>query len=181
VKNDNSVWQNARTQHDAIYINASTWSADGSIADYTFSDEGPAWGADDPGMSRGVVLADLDRDGWLDIGKRILNNGDSITNSENAVYLSHCGTEGWLEVALEQPETANTRAIGAKVAVEAGGRTYRRWVNGGGTGYASQPPADLHFGLGDADVVDQITVTWPDGAVSRLLDVDARQRVTITR
>ncbi|MEQ1568824.1 MAG: CRTAC1 family protein [Myxococcota bacterium] len=179
VKNDNSEWSNGRAQPDALYLNDSTWSDDG--VSYTLTDVAAAWGVADTGMSRGAVLADLNRDGWLDLGKRILNNHLSILESENAVYLSNCGSEGWLEVALAQPGTPNTFAVGAKVTIEAGGRQYTRTLHAGGTGYASQPPPELHFGLGDASRIDLLTVRWPDGAVSRLEDIDTRQRIAISR
>jgi ASPIC/UnbV protein len=41
-------------------------------------------------------------------------------------------------------------------------------------------PLELHFGLGDADRVDDIVVRWPSGIVQRLGGQRARQRITIT-
>jgi enediyne biosynthesis protein E4 len=178
VKNDNSVWKNEVEQPDSLYLNEPTGLDDGG---YTFVDEAVTWGVADLGMSRGAVLADLNRDGWLDIGKRILNYEGNSSFSDSAMYLSRCGEEGWLEVHLRQPGTMNRFAIGAKVTVEAGGKRLVRTLYGGGTGYASQPPPELHFGLGDVDVIDELTVRWPDGQESVVLDLDARQQVTITR
>ena len=52
---------------------------------------------------------------------------------------------------------------GAPVALEAGGRTQRRFVKGGGS-YLSSSDRRLVFGLGETDRIDRLTVTWPDGA-----------------
>lgn len=178
VLNENPVWVNARQQPDALYINEET-----APGEYVFTDQAEAWGLADPGMSRGVVLADVDRDGWLDIGKRVLDDNGALSGSSvNVLYQSTCGTAGWLLVHLRQPDVPmNQYAIGAKVLVKAGGRTFTRWLHAGGTGYASAPPPELHFGLGDVDVVDEIIVRWPDGTVTTAGPVDARQQVTLTR
>jgi hypothetical protein len=46
--------------------------------------------------------------------------------------------------------------------------------------FDSHDPLELHFGLGDADRVDDIVVCWPPGLVQRLGAQRARQRITIT-
>jgi hypothetical protein len=48
------------------------------------------------------------------------------------------------------------------------------------TNFRSHDPLGLHFGLGDADRVDEIVVRWPSGIVQRLGAQRARQRITIT-
>jgi len=125
-------------------------------------------------MTRGLALADLNGDGWLDLIKRSLDQG-------NLMYVSRCGSEGWLDVDLHQPGTLNTSAIGAKITVTVGGRVQSRTITAGGSGYASQGPAVAHFGIGDADTVDELEIRWPDGQTSRLTDLKARQRLSITR
>ena len=169
VETENTkVWTNAKQQPDGLFLN--TPDGDG----YGFVDAGESWGVADLGMSRGVVLADVNRDGWLDIGKRTLSG-------TNLVYVSRCGDAAWLSVELEQPGTMNTAAIGARIEVEADGRRQTRILHSGGTGYASSPPAEGHFGLGDAEEIDEIVVVWPDGERSVLAGVEPRQRITITR
>jgi hypothetical protein len=39
----------------------------------------------------------------------------------------------------------------------------------------------VHFGLGDVDTLDELTVTWPDGQVSSFTDVSTRQRLAVIR
>jgi hypothetical protein len=93
---------------DALYLA----SPDGS-GSFNFDDQGAEWGVDDEGMTRGVSLADLDRDGWLDIAKRDLA-GNSL------LYVSRCGDEGWLTVHLRDPDSMNTYGVGAVVTVTVG-------------------------------------------------------------
>jgi hypothetical protein len=168
VANENPVWSNPRQQPDALYRNVGTAEAP------AFEDVGVAWGIADPGVNRGVVLADFDRDGYLDVAKRNLDG-------PNVVYLSRCGDANWLLVHLEQPGTMNLDAIGAKVTLEAGEHRLVRWQYAGGGGYGAGNPPELHFGLGDASTIDKITVRWPDGKVSVLTDVAASQQLTLTR
>jgi hypothetical protein len=42
-------------------------------------------------------------------------------------------------------------------------------------------PAEAHFGLGDADTVDELRVRWTDGSETVLTDVPADQFMRITQ
>jgi len=168
VANENPVWANPRQQPDALYLNV------GSAEEPQFQDVGLEWGISDPGVNRGVVLADFDRDGYLDIAKRNLEG-------PNVVYTSRCGDANWLLLHLDQPGTLNRDAIGAKVVVEAGEHRIIRWMFSGGGGYGAGNPPELNFGLGDEATIDKITVRWPDGKVSVVEDVAASQQLTLTR
>jgi len=138
-----------------------------------FTDVAADWGVADNGVSRGLVLADLNADGFLDIVKRDLA-GDS------PVHLSRCGAAAWLTVRLSAPG-ANTHGIGATVKVTTGGTTQVRWIHSGSSAMYSGAPLQAHIGLGDVDRVDRLEVVWPDGAISRFDDVAARQAVTVVR
>jgi hypothetical protein len=48
-----------------------------------------------------------------------------------------------------------------------GGRRQTAWRVGGGS-YASASDPRLHFGLGSAQVVDDVEIRWPSGLVPRL-------------
>jgi hypothetical protein len=82
----------------------------------------------------------------------------------------------WLELRLQGNRPRNNRAgIGARVTAIVGGETLIRQVSGG-TGYHStQNSLRVHFGLGSATSVDQLTVLWPDGTENVLVDVAADQ------
>lgn len=120
-------------------------------------------GADEVEDSRAVVPVDLDGDGTLDL---VLGNNDA----EPTVYLNRVARAGnWLELDLVGTES-NRDAVGAVVRtivrLPEGDRTLLRQVEAG-SGYASQSPLTLHFGLGAADHVEEIEIRWPGGAVER--------------
>jgi hypothetical protein len=45
--------------------------------------------------------------------------------------------------------------------------------------FVSQNPATQHFGLGSANLVDQLAVEWPDGQITILNNVQAGQSIEI--
>ncbi|NCG19317.1 MAG: hypothetical protein GWP91_09950, partial [Rhodobacterales bacterium] len=129
---------------------------------------------DDDGDTRGVIAADLNNDGYLDLVKR-------DTSGPTGIYRSGWGGQGWLRVRLHD-SGANTHAIGATVRLYFGDNRHPKvWIRSGGTSHASGGPPEAHFGLGDADTVRRVEITWPDGAISNLFDVDARQVLDVTR
>jgi hypothetical protein len=85
-----------------------------------------------------------------------------------------------LRVGLQGPGK-NTRGVGARVEVEAGGVIRTQWMLAGGRGFTNGTTFELHFGLGAAETVDALRVYWPDGEVTVHEDVTARQRVTVVR
>jgi hypothetical protein len=107
--------------------------------------------------SRGTSFDDLDNDGDLDIV--VLNAEDKPTVIRNDTPASH----HWLQLTL-RGTACNRDAVGAKVTVVAGDRSYVEEVRSG-RGYQSHFGSRLHFGLGAASQVDKIEVRWPGGAV----------------
>lgn len=108
------------------------------------------------GAHRGLVAADLNRDGVLDVLAPDLS-GDVVWHS------SSCTTRPSLTVALEQPGP-NREAVGATVQAKGADGRVLAWgtVRRGGTGLLSSGPAVVHLGLpGDAPV--DLVVRWPDG------------------
>ncbi len=151
-------------QSDAIYLQRN---------DGTFHEVGASWGVDVPGIGRGLVLADLDGNGFLDVIKR-----DKAGPAQ--IWLARCDDAAWLVVDLRQPG-ANPFAIGAEIRVWTGDRVQTRWLRAGGTSLASSGPPEVHIGLGDHETVDRIEVVWPDGEVSEIPAVPTRQRVRLSR
>jgi tetratricopeptide (TPR) repeat protein len=131
--------------------------ADGRLADVS-DRAGAPWQV--PRMGRGLAVGDLDNDGREDV--LILSHNQPLA------YL-HNRTEGghWLTLRLEGRKS-NRDAVGAKVAIIAGGRRRLAWRVGGGS-YQSACDPRIHFGLGTADRIEAVEVTWPSGRVDRYL------------
>ena len=107
----------------------------------------------DEGASTSVTWVDYDSDGRLDLYT-------SLRGQDNHMYRNEVSNGNhWLQIDLV-PEYGLRSYHGARVEVTAGGQTQIREVSGR-TGYMSQGPSRLCFGLGSATVIDEIKVTWP--------------------
>jgi len=116
------------------------------------------------GNSFGSAFADFDNDGDLDLF--IANHNDqnnylvknSIAASPNTSYLN-----------LKLNGTnSNASAIGSRIAAKATINGTSMWLTrevsgltGGGIG--GQSDLRVHFGLGDATIIDSLIITWPSG------------------
>ncbi len=129
------------------------------------------WGLDHLGASYGTVHCDLEGDGDLDMVV--------VNLEENVSVYRNDGPSGH-RVVLRLKGTKNNRhGLGAVVEIEAGGQTQVRQLVPG-TGYHASNEPILHFGLGDADAIDRLTVRWPGGTEQTYTDLPANKRLTIT-
>ena len=121
-------------------------------------------------LNYGLVTADLKGDGHREL---ILGPFEGTPQ----IWDNPCGPGGWLEVELLGSRD-NGEAYGALVVVEVDGQEHIQEMHN--LHAAGQSVSRLHFGLGDVDVVDQITVFLKDGTESTAVDVDTRRLVTVT-
>lgn len=127
-----------------------------------------------PFVGRGGAQVDLDGDGRVDL-IMVVSGGDALVLRNASAPSGH-----WLRVKLRQ-RGGNTRALGARAIVEAGGLTQMAEV-GSSSSYLSQDELTLHFGVGEAERIETLRIVWPDGQeeTHRNLPVDQQLKLTHT-
>jgi enediyne biosynthesis protein E4 len=142
----------------------------GQFTDISMENEpfcGPA------GVYRGLVAADIDGDGALDLLVTAVA-GPARLYRNVAPQRGH-----WLMVRAIDPALRRD-AYGAEITVRAGSR---RWVSGisPNQGYLCSHDCRAHFGLGSAARLDAIEVLWPDGTRELFAGRPADQVVQLLR
>lgn len=142
--------------------------------DLEFEKVHAAWGLDFPSVSHGAVMCDFDRDGDLDIAVNTQNEPMVLLRNDSGPE-----THSVL-ISLEAPDSLNRFALGARLRAEANDGTITRIITSS-RGYASGQEPTAHLGLGTAETIDVLTVTWPDGNQSRLTNLAADRHYLIRR
>ena len=150
------------------------WNA-GAEAERTFTlvDSASTGDLARPIVGRGSAYADYDGDGDLDV--LLLQVGGAPLLLRNDQRLGH----HWLRVRLEGQEKER-EAIGAWLELKAGGVTQRRQATPNRS-YLSQSELPVTFGLGKADRVESLVVTWPDGSTQPVTVDGVDREITVTR
>ncbi len=159
--------------------------------DGTFSEVGKDSGARII-RAHGGTLIDYDRDGDYDliVGSSLMrwsssDNPPAPSQPWVTVLRNDTGQNAnRLILSLEgtgTPGGANRMAIGARVTVKAGGKTFIREVQGGYGLFGFQNDPVLIIGIGEHCVVEEITVQWPnkEGSTSTFNDIAANYRIRI--
>lgn len=124
--------------------------------DLTFEERSDAWGFNEVGVSQGMILADLDGDGDMDV---VVNN----MNSEASLYRNESDAPR-LSVRL-QGKVPNSSGIGARIQLRGGAKTQSQMIVSGGR-YLSGDEAARTFAAGASSGGLEIEVQWPGGARS---------------
>ncbi|MPY89448.1 MAG: hypothetical protein GEU99_16165 [Luteitalea sp.] len=133
------------------------------------AEAGPAFRIEHVG--RGSAVADLDNDGHLDI---------VVANAGAAPIVMHNDgrtRQHWLRV-VARGKVSNRFGVGARVAVESGGRAQVREIGAAGS-YLSASDLRLHVGLGRNESVDRLIIQWSSGRRQTLERITGNQQIVL--
>ena len=146
----------------------------------TFDEIASEVGVADPRIGRGSAVFDYDNDGDLDIFVVNQIPRDPISTIPAArclLYRNDAADGNWLKVQLAGTKS-ELNGLGSRVEVVVDGRLLIREIDGGSS-HLSQNSTIAHFGLGDAQEVESVTVKWVGGKTQSITNVAANQLITI--
>ncbi len=136
----------------------------------TFSDVGWVNAADRIEDGRGLAVFDYDNNGSLDLVLRNYRMQTALlanrSDSHHSVSFDLVGTR------------SNRDAVGARLRLRSGDHWQTRVVTTG-SGYLSGSSRRVHFGLGDAERIDELVIEWPSGGRSIFTDLGVDGMYTI--
>lgn len=114
---------------------------------------------------------DFNNDGFPDIVAQ--NQSPHFTQ----LWQNGGGDHHWLKLELEGV-LSNRDGVGSLIEVYIGNMYQMRYTQCG-SGFLGQNSGTEIVGLGAAEVIDSIVVTWPTGHVDRLFEVNADQKILL--
>ncbi len=143
-----------------------------NLGDLKFEDVSTGWGLDHFGVSTGAASGDLDGDGDLDL---VVNGFDEPLR----VYRNDLARGNSIQLKLVGADS-NNDGVGAHVSLKIDDQQPPQTrLLGAGRGFMSSSEMMVHFGVGDAEKVQQVTVRWPSGIEQTFENLDANKRYTI--
>ena len=151
-------------QKNSFYIN----NGDG-----TFYKEVTSSPSTQIGWTFGCAWGDYNNDGFMDL---VLANCKD-DNQKNALYQNDGNDNNWYKLSCEGVQT-NRSGIGTIVKAKAtinGESVWQTRRIAGQSGYNSQNTLAVHFGLGDATVIDSLIINWGVGGEQIFENVEANR------
>ena len=153
--------------YKSIYPNAALQNIGGK----SFRDISGSAGLGHIQKGHGIAFGDIDHDGDQDIFAEMGGafSGDTF---QNALFENLVGKNNWLKLFLVGTKS-NRSAIGARIKVEVktrqgGSRAIYRTVSSGSS-FGSNPLRS-EIGLGQAERITRVTVSWPASGIVQIFD-----------
>ncbi|HLO82345.1 MAG TPA: CRTAC1 family protein, partial [Chitinophagaceae bacterium] len=144
-----------------------------------FNENAAAVGLADYGIGRGSVVFDYDKDGDEDL--LVVNQVPELSYpvpSLTHLYKNENVNGNWIKISLKGVQ-AESNGIGSRIEIEVNGKKMIREIDGGSSSHLSQNSVIAHFGLGDARLINKITVYWTGGNEQVLTNVPVNQYIEI--
>ncbi len=142
-----------------------------NAGDLDFEPAAAGWGLDHNGVSFGAATADFDGDGDLDL---VVSNFD-----EPVGLYRNQSTEHHRATVRLTGTHSNRFGLGATIRLTAGGETQVRYLSMSKGWLSSNEPL-VHFGLGDAEKIEVLTVLWPSGHQQSFENLPADHHFAVT-
>jgi hypothetical protein len=140
-----------------------------NLGNFTFENKAKEWGLDKPSFSNGSAYADLDNDGDLDI---VVNN----VNMPSFVYENKTDTLTSRSIQLKFIQNdKNVFGIATKAKIEYANNKTAFGENFNSRGFQSSVANGIHFGVGNIKIIDSLFITWPDGTISTLSNLETNK------
>ena len=145
---------------------------------------------------KGLAHGDLNGDGYVDL--LATNSSGPVSVGEDQaewqsgplfLWINGGGDNHWIILRLKGRRAidgtgSNADGVGARVYVKTDSSEGEQLVQvqevRAGSSYLSMDSIDLEFGIGNARVVDEITILWPSGRKQVLTDISVDQLISIT-
>lgn len=141
--------------------------------DLTFTNKANEWGFKTRSYSNGSAYADLDNDGDLDLIVNNINEPAYIFRNDATIRSSN----HYLSVAIKG-KGLNTRGIGTRVTLYCKNQILvaEQFPT---RGFMSASSDVLHYGLGNAKLIDSLIVRWPDRTEQLIKDIPLDTLITL--
>lgn len=126
-------------------------------------------------ISAGTAAGDLDNDGDLDL--YVCNWGGEAEPDD--LYVNDHRDGHWVKFRLRGSKS-NTFGIGSWVILEMQDGTRLTKYFSRETGYGSENAPEVHFGLGNAEVINKVTIEWPSGIIQTESNLKANRSYKVT-
>lgn len=125
-----------------------------------------------PLLHRGVAFGDFNNDGKVDAVVSVLNDKPQLLMNRSA------NRNHWIILKLVGTRS-NRDGLGTRVKIQTHqGAQFNHATTTGS--YNSSSDKRVHFGLGEAESIDHVDLSWPSGQKQSLTNVKADQVLTIT-